>query len=187
MESCHQHALSLGSAVRLLLLTLGRREEVAGMRWSELSPDLATWTILGTRMKRGMPHVVALPDEARHVLTLIPRIKGQDLVFSTTGNTPVSGFTKAKAAVDRASAVSDWRLHDIRRTGVSALARLGIDSIVADKLLAHQPSKLRGAALVYQRHDFAPERTRALETWAAHVVACAEQREPQSKVVPLRA
>ena len=77
-------------------------------------------------MKRGMPHVVALPDEARDVLTLIPRIEGQDLVFSTTGNTAVSGFTKAKAALDRASGVSDWRLHDIRRTGVSALARMGI-------------------------------------------------------------
>jgi hypothetical protein len=63
-----------------------------------------------------------------------------------------------------------WRLHDIRRTGVSTLARLGIDSIVADKLLGHQAAKLRGVAAVYQRHDFADERARALEKWAAHVL-----------------
>lgn len=176
-----------GPLFRLLFLTLARREEVAGMRWSELSPDLGTWTIPSTRMKRGLPHLVALPAEARDVLALIPRIAGQDLVFSTTGRTAVSGFTKSKAALDRASGVSDWRLHDIRRTGVSALARMGVDSIVADKLLAHQPSKLRGAARVYQRHDFAPERARALESWAAHVLACAEEREPERNEVPLRA
>ena len=91
-----------------------------------LSPDLGTWTIPSTRMKRGLPHLVALPAEARDVLALIPRIAGQDLVFSTTGRTAVSGFTKSKAALDRASGVSDWRLHDIRRTGVSALARMGV-------------------------------------------------------------
>ena len=63
-----------------------------------------------------------------------------------------------KAALDKAAKVTDWRLHDFRRTGVSALAAMGFDSIVADKLLAHQPGKLSGVARVYQRHDFAPER-----------------------------
>lgn len=130
---------------------------------------------------------MALPAEARDVLVTIQRIEGQDLVFSTTGRTAVSGFTKAKAALDRASGVTDWRLHDIRRTGVSALARMGIDSIVADKLLAHQPSKLRGVARVYQRHDFAPERARAFENWAGHVLACAIGEDATSNVVPLRA
>ena len=67
------------------------------------------------------------------------------------------------------SPAADWRLHDLRRTGVSALARLGVDSIVADKLLGHQPAKLRGVASVYQRHDFARERVNALETWANYV------------------
>jgi integrase len=176
-----------GPLFQLLVVTLARREEVAGIRWSELSPDLTTWTIPSARMKRGMPHVVALPDKARDVLATILRIEGQDLVFSTTGRAAVSGFTKAKAALDRASGVTDWRLHDVRRTGVSSLARMGIDSIVADKLLAHQPSKLRGAARVYQRHDFGPERARALEAWTAHVLACAKGREVAGNVVPLRA
>jgi hypothetical protein len=55
-------------------------------------------------------------------------------VFSTTGRIAVSGFTKAKAALDRITGVADWCLHNTRRTGVSALARMGIDSLVADKL-----------------------------------------------------
>jgi hypothetical protein len=61
-------------------------------------------------------------------------------------------------------------LHDFRRTGVTKLANLGFDSIVVDKLLAHQPTKLRGVAAVYQRYDFADERARALDAWAAHLV-----------------
>lgn len=156
-----------GPVFCLLLLTLTRRDEVAGMRWSELSPDVSIWTIPGHRMKRGISHVVELPLAARKTLAAVRRIEGQDLLFSTTGRTPVSGFSKAKAALDRASGVTGWRLHDIRRTGVTTLAAMGIDSIVADKLLAHQPSKLRGAARIYQRHDFEAERARALAAWAA--------------------
>lgn len=163
-----------GPLFRVLLLTLARREEVAGMRWSELSDDLATWTIPGERMKRGQAHVVALPDPAREALRAVKRIKGQDLVFSTTGKTPVSGFTKAKAALDKAAKVTGWRLHDIRRSGVSAIAAMGFNPVVADLLLAHKPATLSTVAQVYQRHDFAAERKAALEAWAAHVARCAE-------------
>jgi len=169
-----------GPLFRVLLLTLARREEVAGMRWSELSADLSTWTIPGARMKRGAAHVVALPEAAREALRDVARVQGQDLVFSTTGKTPVSGFTKAKAALDKAAKVTGWRLHDMRRTGVSGLAAMGFNPVVADKLLAHQPSTLHGAARVYQRHDFAEERARALEAWAAHVLRCAE-RKPEAE------
>jgi integrase len=173
-----------GPLFRLLVLTLARREEVAAMRWSELSRDLSTWTIPSTRMKRAQAHVVAMPEAARNALRAVTRIKGQDLVFSTNARTHVSGFTKAKAALDKASTVTDWRLHDLRRTGVTALASMGFDSVVADKLLAHQAGKLSGVARIYQRHDFAVERKAALEAWAAYVVLrCADGSEPASNVV----
>lgn len=64
---------------------------------------------------------------------------------------------------------------------------MGIDSIVADKLLAHQPGKLRGASRVYQRHDFAAERADSLRAWAAHVLRRAESKLETSNVVELRA
>lgn len=175
-----------GPLLRLLVLTLVRRDEVAQMRWSEISPDLTTWTIPGSRMKRGAAHVVALPEPAREALQAVPKMRGQDLVFSTTGRTPVSGFSKVKAALDAASGVTDWRLHDLRRTGVTALARLGFDVIVADKLLAHQPSNLHGAGKVYQQYGFEAERKAALEAWAAHVLRCAEGGERAPNVVALR-
>jgi len=178
-------ARPFGPLFRVLLLTLARREEVAGMRWSELSPDLSTWTIPGARMKRGQAHIVALPEAAREALASVPRVKGQDLVFSTTGKTPVSGFTRAKAALDNGASVADWRLHDIRRTGVSALAGMGFNPVVADKLLAHQPSTLHGAARVYQRHDFASEREAALKAWTEYVLRCAGAKDEAAGVASI--
>jgi integrase len=166
------------------------------MRWSEISQDISTWTIPGFRMKNGKPHDVHLTEPARTILRTLLHIEGQDLIFSTTGATPISGFSKAKTALDvamasvrgeaaasgaKAAPLLPWRLQDLRRTGVSTLARLGFDSIVVDMLLAHQPAKLREVAAVYQRHSFATERARALEAWAAHVV----QGEAASNVVKL--
>jgi integrase len=192
-----------GPFYKLLILTLQRREEVAGMRWSELSEDLTRWTLPGSRMKNGTPHTVHLSEAARSVLRSIPRIEGSDFVFSTTAYrlsvskatkptgkrkrepTPISGFSQGKRYLDAAIAkaraetatklrqkpetMASWRAHDLRRTGVTTLASLGFDSIVVDKLLAHQPAKLKGVAGIYQRHDYAGERAAALDAWAAHV------------------
>jgi hypothetical protein len=111
--------------------------------------------------------------------------------------TPISGFSQGKRYLDAAIArvrteaaaklnrkpkpIVPWRIHDLRRTGVTMLAALGFDSIVVDKLLAHQPAKLRGVAAVYQRHDFARERATALDAWAARVTG-----NEAENVIPLR-
>src|SRR4051794_39700898 len=145
----------------MALLTLQRREEVAGMKWSEISPDLTTWTIPAGRMKNHKAHDVHLSEPARKILRSIPRTNGCDFVFTTNGRTSSSGFSRAKSVLDARIAernggatMPQWHLHDFRRTGVSKLADLGVDSIVADKLLAHKPTRLAGVASVYQRHAF---------------------------------
>ena len=96
------------------------------------------------------------------------------MIFTTNLRSPVSGFSKAKIDLDEAvkSVCGDrpmvpFRLHDFRRSGASWLAGAGFDTIAIDKILAHQPTKLRGVAAVYQRHSFADERRRALEAWAS--------------------
>lgn len=185
-----------GPFYRVALLTLQRREDVAAMRWSELSADFSLWTIPAARMKNRKAHDIHLAEPVRVILRELLRTKKQDLVFSTTGKNPVSGFSRAKSMLDaavvaaraKAAQVSGrdadpstpWRLHDFRRTGVSTMAALGIDSIVADKILAHKPAKLKGVAAVYQRHEFANERRLALEAWAAHV-----ERQPVTNVTYL--
>jgi integrase len=174
-----------GPFIRLLMLSLMRREEVAAMKWSEISPDLTAWACPGSRMKKGAAHIVALSDAAREALGAITRIDGQDLVFSTTGKTPISGFSKVKARLDKASKVTGWVLHDFRRAGVSHLARLGHSAVLADALLAHKGQALSDVARVYQVHDFADERKAALQAWAAHVLRCAAGEPDAGNVASL--
>ena len=121
--------LPYGAIVRLLMLTGQRREEVAGMRWSELSEDLATWTILAKRTKNGAPHLVPLSPPARDLLHALrsdrpvdrQKTAGVKLVFPGERGTPFSGWSKAKSALDAASGVSGWWLHDLRRTLATGL------------------------------------------------------------------
>jgi hypothetical protein len=90
-------------------------------------------------------------------------------VFSTDGTTPFQGYSKAKKRLDHASGIGGWTLHDLRRTVVSGMARLGVAPHVADKILNHQSGTISGVAAVYQRHEFMNERKEALLRWGQHV------------------
>jgi len=74
-----------------------------------------------------------------------------------------------KRRLDALSGIDDWVLHDLRRTCVSGMARLGVAPHIADKILNHQSGTISGVAAVYQRHEFMAERKEALERWGAHV------------------
>jgi integrase len=175
-----------GPITRLLLLTAQRREEVAGMRWSEISADLTTWTLPGERTKNGKTHIVQLAEPARAVLASVRRIEGVDLVFTTTGKTAPSGFSKAKLALDAAMAREavaageaaptgpGWRFHDCRRSAVTWLAESGFGLHVADRLLNHVSGVVKGAGKVYQQGQFLAEREAALMAWGRHVLAMGE-------------
>ena len=156
-----------GSIVQLLGITGQRREEVAAMRWAELDLPVRTWTIPAVRSKNGKPHIVHLSDAAVDVLAGLPRVA--DLVFTTNGRTPFQAWSKAKRELDQRSAISGWTLHDLRRTVVSGMARLGIPPHIADKILNHQSGTISGVAAVYQRHQFLTERRDALDRWSDHV------------------
>jgi integrase len=161
--------------VEFLALTGQRREEVAQLTWPEIDQQQGIWTIPGIRTKNGKPHIVHLSKEA---LTLLKRSKqNRPFVFSHEGVRPFNRFSHAKRKLDQTSGVANWRLHDLRRTCVSGMARLGIPPHVADKILNHQSGTISGVAAVYQRHDFLVERKAALQRWATHV---ASLRAPQS-------
>ena len=109
----------------------------------------------------------ALSEQSMAVLKRFDR-RGP-YVFSPLGNKPFQKFSKAKRLLDQLSGVTGWRLHDVRRTCVSGMARLGIAPHVADKILNHQSGTISGVAAVYQRHEFIAERLAALDLWGAHV------------------
>jgi integrase len=196
-----------GPVVKLLVLTAQRRDEVAGMRWADLDLDRAVWTIPASVAKNNKIHEVPLAPAAVAILKEMPRVGRGEFVFSTTGRTAVSGFSKAKEKVDstilearrkaagkaagEAGADLDtthplphWTLHDLRRTAASGMARLNIPPHVVEKLLNHVSGTIKGVAAVYNRHEYYEERRRALEAWANKVESLTQPAG--SNVVALR-
>jgi integrase len=152
--------------VRELLLTVQRRNEVANMHSDEI--DGETWIIPAERYKTGAPNVVPLTEAARRW------INGKGYIFSTTGGKRAfSGFSKAKAELDRVIAkqrkaaglkpLPNWTLHDLRRTGRSLMARAGVPGDVAEMVLGHV---IPGIRRVYDRHSYITEKRDALEKLA---------------------
>ncbi len=182
-----------GPLYRLLLLTGQRLREVAHMTESEISGEV--WTIPGKRAKNGEPHAVPLSPLALATLKAARRIKSDaGYLFTTNGETPVSGFTKAKARLDKAMArlasvdagepveIEPFVIHDLRRTAASGMAELRIAPHICEAVLNHRSGTVSGIARVYNRHDYADEKREALEAWANRVAAIVGEQTPNNVV-----
>lgn len=169
------------------------------MEWRELE-DLdgpaPTWIIAARRAKNGVEHGVPLVPAAAALVRQAPRIERCPFVFTTTGNSPLSGLSKSKARLDafildelratdpEAEPPPPWTLHDLRRTFASGAAALGVRLEVIERCLNHVSGSFRGIVSVYQRHEFGAEKRAALEAWAAHVARVVEGRD-ETNVVAL--
>jgi integrase len=168
-----------GRLVQLLILTACRRDEVREAAWPEFDLEKRQWLIPGQRVKNRRDHLVPLSDSAMAILQGLPKFKGgkgrAPLLFSTTGETAISGLSKAKhrlheAMTEQLGAEPErWTLHDIRRTCISGLQRLGFPIEVTEAVANHRSGTLAGVAGVYARHDYATEKRTALDAWARHV------------------
>ncbi len=166
-----------GPFMRLLLLTGQRRGECANMKWSDLDLEEKVWHLAREATKSGRAHSVPLSPLAVGIIESMPRFKG-DYVFTTQGGEkPVSGYSRAKQRIERAvnrirkeqglDPIPNWRLHDLRRTAATGMARLGVSSDHIGRVLNHSPKGV--TAQVYDKHTYMPEKRHALEKWAAHV------------------
>ena len=158
--------------VRALLLTAQRRDNVATMRWEELS-DVG-WIIPAEKFKTGQEQVVPLTDAVEDQLGE-KRKKG--FVFSSDGGKRAfSGYSKSKKALDARIAVlrrrarrppmPHWVLHDLRRTARSLMSRAGVPADHAERALGHA---ITGVRAIYDRHAFLAEKRDALQRLAALV------------------
>jgi integrase len=175
--SARQMPQPYGGIVEFLALTGQRREEVAQLKRDELDENSRTWAIPGSRTKNKKAHIVHLSEAAWRVVAKTPE---GDLVFGTSRGKRFQAFGKGKRALDKLSGINGWRLHDLRRTIVSGMARLGVPPHVADKILNHQAGTISGVAAVYQRHDFLAERKEALDRWGAHVEQIIQHSKPKT-------
>jgi integrase len=165
--------------LRTLLLTGQRRDEVRRVQWSELSSD-NTWTIPSSRYKGKRDHVV--PITAAIAAQLGPRRSGY--IFSRDGGrVPLGSLStlkhrlEAKIAARRGRPISEWRLHDLRRTARTLLSRAGVPADIAERVIGHAMHGVRGT---YDRFAYITEKRDALERLAGLLERILH---PEAKVV----
>jgi integrase len=155
---------SFGALVRTLLLTAQRRSAVAQMKWSDLKPG-GVWDIPLEARAKGNAGSLKLPEAALKIIKAQPKFNKNKHVFAAArGDGPLNGFNKRKAAFDHVCGVTDWTLHDLRRTSRSMMSRAGVSSEHAERVLGHAIPGVEG---VYDRHHYAEEKADALRRLAA--------------------
>lgn len=172
-----------GPLSRLLFLTGQRRSDVAGMRWDlirNLYGSDPVWELRSRETKNALPHLVPLVAAAAAIVRAMPRTA--DLVFTTTGTTPVSGFSHFDDRIDARITQSraevglpplpHWTLHDLRRTMVTVMNEvLEVPPHIVEAIVNHvSGSARRGVAGVYNRALYLPQRRRALVSWADYLL-----------------
>lgn len=164
-------ASDFSAIVRLLLLTGQRRLEIAGLTWQEVELTKGIARLPSGRTKNRTSHVVHLSSPARSIVERQPRRDGHDNLFGD-GPRPFSGYSKAKAALDRRITAltgkepQDWRLHDLRKYADTTMRELGVDPWVVEAILNHLP---QGVSRHYNFAKLDDARREALERLGEHV------------------
>jgi integrase len=168
-EAAGKIGYPFGTMVRLLIATGQRRDEVAQIQWQEIDLKKRLWTLARERTKNDTAHEVPINDIVLNILNTIPR-HGTYLFSTNGGSTPSSNYSHNKRRLDSLlPGLPDWRLHDLRRTCATGLAKLGVPVHVTEALLNHKSGKISGIAAVYNRHDYKNEKIQALEAWGRHL------------------
>jgi integrase len=167
-----------GTIVKLLILTGQRRDEIAGLRWSEIDFDRGIISLPGARTKNGRPHELPMAAAVRSLLEAQERTE-RELVFGKGGG-PFSAFSRSKAILDARIAklgpLEPWLLHDLRRSAATGMAEIGIQPHVIEAVLNHVSGHKGGIAGIYNRAQYSAEKAQALARWNEHILSIVEDR-----------
>jgi integrase len=177
-----------GDIMQLLVLTGQRRNEIGGLRWSEVDFERGLIVLQPERTKNKRSHELPLSNAAQAILERQRRRKNddnspRDLVFGRDQG-GFSGWSVAKGRLDqhllaarrevdpKAKPMLDWRLHDLRRTAATVMAdKLGVLPHIVEAVLNHVSGHKGGVAGIYNRARYEAEMREALERWGEHVEA----------------
>lgn len=170
-----------GPWVRFLVLTAQRRGEAARMKFKDLKDGM--WTLPKEETKAGRIHDVPLSTAATDLIASLPRFKGEYAFSTTSGKHPISGYSKAKTAIDKAimnarkksnpeaKPMARWTYHDLRRTAATWMAKNGVPPHVLSAILNHTAGSTMGVTSIYNRFRYTEERRIALQGWADFVLS----------------
>jgi integrase len=155
-----------GRIVRFLILTGCRRQEVGDMCWSWFSPDMSSFTIPADRSKNHKAHTLPVMPMLRAIVDTVPHMEDRDQLFGSRA----SGFSRwhLKPELDQRCGVTNWTLHDLRRTFSTRLNELGAPPWIVEAILNHSR---RGVEAVYNLAAYRNQMREALAMWEDHVRA----------------
>jgi integrase len=183
-QATHTLPYPAGPFLRLLLILGQRREQVSGIRKSEIDKDAKVWLIPPERTKNKLPHAVPLPDIALAEIEAMPKFKGDCLLTTRGGKVSIGNFSDIKATLDvKFETEAPYVLHDLRRTFRTRLSKIGVDGEIAERLIGHLPV---GVRMVYDVHTFADEKVAAMNKWALHLQEIITPPTKDDKVVAFR-
>ncbi len=163
-------------AIRLLMLTFVRTNELIKATWDEFDLDNAIWEIPGWRMKMRNPHIVPL---SRQAVALLREQKEETGHLNTPWVFPSQVRPKESMsnntilfAIGRMGYKKRMTGHGFRALSMSNIKeKLGYRHEVVDRQLAHaHKSKIDRA---YDRAQFLDERTKMMQEWADFIDALA--------------
>jgi integrase len=171
---------SFGNLVRLLLLTGARRGEIAELTRDRILSDRLVLPPLST--KTGEKHEVPLTELMRTVLAAQPATLSKLAFPSEKTGGVISGWTKAVAALQRASGVV-FTLHDLRRTCRTLMSRRRVEFDIAELAIGH---KRTGLARLYDFAELWEARCDAFAKVSEHVGRLVVSGHDPGKVVPMQ-
>jgi integrase len=151
-----------GALVRILLLTAQRLGKALTMKFDAIDAD-GVWTIPSAPREKGTAGSLKLPKLALDIINAQPKFASNPYVFAGRGGGHINDMAAAKAALDKASKVTGWMLHDLRRSARSLLSRADVRPDIAERVLGHA---IKGVEGIYDRHRYDTEKADALQRLA---------------------
>ena len=176
--------------VRLCLVTAQRVGEVAGMMRAELDLTAREWRLPASRTKNGHAHVVPLSDLAIEIIEAALQDAGRSAAIFPCGAVPLSPVAVARTIL-RANTtgrfgIKSWSAHDLRRTALTDMARLGVPPIVLGHVANHRTTTRAGVTLAaYVQYSYDREKRAALDQWAERLAAIVAEHRPAA-VLPIQ-
>ena len=158
--------------VRLQLLTASRKGEVCAIEWKEIDLEAAVWTIPGAKTKNKATHRVMLPKQAVALLEGQRANLGAGRYRYTFPSTSKLGHLRpdtVNEGVSRAQkklGLVHFSPHDLRRTVITGLGRLGCPRIIQMRIANHHSNTVTD---IYDQHAYDREAKEWLRRWADHL------------------
>jgi integrase len=169
------------AALKTVLLCGQRPGEVSAMRREHIK-DGGWWELPGAPIpgvwpgtKNGQDHRVWLPTPVQDLLATMDDGNGTGFVFASPRGGPISKLDAAMRDVCAKLGIERATPHDLRRTFGSRVTGLKFGRPAMNRILNHSNGDDVGD--VYDRHSYAEEDKRIMETVAAKIMALAEGRE----------